>query len=725
MSQGRQHTFTTLFLDVDSVEIPIIQRDYAQGRARAEDVRFGFLSALHSALLAEDGSSIDLDFIYGSFEAKGSRVLSLLDGQQRLTTLFLLHWYIAMRAGHLDDFQQRWARKGRSRFTYATRPSAGEFFDALATAQFVLPDDQTHGLTVSAWLLDCSWFFLAWRSDPTVKSCLAMLDAIHEVFGVTAAGLYPTLIDGDRPRITFHFLNLEDFGLSDDLYIKMNARGKPLTPFENFKAWLVARISDQPWAKQFDLAMDQKWIDFFWRLASKSGVMSGGSPFDDLFLRFMYLMAFFEACTRLERPFMSTQAETAWIVRLREAYGSLPLREFENRNTFSPATVQVVALVLDYFSASATSQEIALLERALSRRHDWPDLVKLNALVAFIRNADGVPDAQVRTIAKSRWERVTSNLIANTRLDGATPTAAAVKGLEGLSSHLTSLYESLAHDNALVSGFTRGQVNEEARKASLIIRDPDCEAYFVDAESHGYLQGCIGFLIDFSQDANGYIDMEAFRRYSRRSKAVLDVRILNSKEHLLERALLSLDDYLVDRGSFKYSFCQPNATAFRDRSENWLRVVGRTGFRGLLDQLGDDVEASLREIIRVAACGDWRKYVVADPQMLRYCHEHLIHRESMKTIYLLSRTRRSGYFVELRSYALYQSLLRDRGALVNALLEYVPVYGYTDPALELTLDGLKLKVRYTDGAWICTKAGEVAPLPPALEKMIEERGFVF
>jgi hypothetical protein len=31
-------------------------------------------------------------------------------------------------------------------------------------------------------------------------------------------------------------LDLKEFNLSDDLYIKMNARGKPLTDFENFKA---------------------------------------------------------------------------------------------------------------------------------------------------------------------------------------------------------------------------------------------------------------------------------------------------------------------------------------------------------------------------------------------------------------------------------------------------------------------------------------------------------
>ena len=91
-------------------------------------------------------------------------------------------------------------------------------------------------------------------------------------------------------------------GLSDDLYIKMNARGKPLTAFENFKAWLVARIGDNPLAAQFDADMNQKWMDFFRRLSREQNI-SEDEGFDDLFLRFLYLIGFFEACRKLKDRF--------------------------------------------------------------------------------------------------------------------------------------------------------------------------------------------------------------------------------------------------------------------------------------------------------------------------------------------------------------------------------------------------------------------------------------
>ena len=67
---------------------------------------------------------------------------------------------------------------------------------------------------------------------------LVMIDAIHDVGSPTAtpAARGQRLIAGDAPAISFQLLPIDDMGSGEDLYIKMNSRGKPLTPFENFKA---------------------------------------------------------------------------------------------------------------------------------------------------------------------------------------------------------------------------------------------------------------------------------------------------------------------------------------------------------------------------------------------------------------------------------------------------------------------------------------------------------
>lgn len=226
-------TFCKLIERHGRVQIPVIQRDYAQGRADQHIVRDDFLKSLHDALcLPEDDPllPLDLDFVYGSV-VNGS--FQPLDGQQRLTTLFLLHWYLAWVDGFSEDFRARIVTAGLSRFSYEVRPSSRDFINAFAS---YVPDVSAADCQdIVSMITDQPWYFRSWRFDPTIRSALSMLDRMHEVFQKTF-GLYVRLIDEAAPAITFQLLDLEQFDLSDDLYIKMNARGKPLTSFETFKA---------------------------------------------------------------------------------------------------------------------------------------------------------------------------------------------------------------------------------------------------------------------------------------------------------------------------------------------------------------------------------------------------------------------------------------------------------------------------------------------------------
>ena len=87
------------------------------------------------------------------------------------------------------------------------------------------------------WIEDQHWFLHTWQHDPTIQSMLVMLEAIHERFADDdCAAAWKRLVDSETPAISFQLLPIEQMGLSEDLYIKMNSRGKPLTPFENFKA---------------------------------------------------------------------------------------------------------------------------------------------------------------------------------------------------------------------------------------------------------------------------------------------------------------------------------------------------------------------------------------------------------------------------------------------------------------------------------------------------------
>lgn len=287
MNIGETLSFFQLFDKGFDIEIPIIQRDYAQGRESVFEVRSQFLNDIFNKLSESPDSftqSLDLDFIYGSLNGRNPEKFSPLDGQQRLTTLFLLHWYLACKDGKNDEFYSLIGQGDKSRFTYQTRTSSAEFFNALVNSMVhiplelikLLPSDKDKNNSLSKTIADCQWFFLSWYQDPTIKSALVMLDAIHAKFS-GSNGFYDKLIQGEKPYITFQFLNLSDFGLSDDLYIKMNARGKSLTYFESFKAKFEQLISDTSYGEivhnrlgkvsvkdYFSNRVDNEWSDLFW-----------------------------------------------------------------------------------------------------------------------------------------------------------------------------------------------------------------------------------------------------------------------------------------------------------------------------------------------------------------------------------------------------------------------------------------------------------------------------
>ncbi|WP_185702598.1 MULTISPECIES: DUF262 domain-containing protein [unclassified Burkholderia] len=717
MSQGKLHTFFGLLEDVDVIEIPVIQRDYAQGRTEVGDIRESFLSAIAGAL-KDENSPLDLDFVYGSVAHDGLRTLSVLDGQQRLTTLFLLHRYLASLDGKFENFRERWWIKegGRTRFAYSTRPSAAEFFEALTVNHFDIPGVHEN-TALSALIVDSKWFFDAWRRDPTVRSALVMLDAIDDKFGNTE-GLYRILVE--ERRVTFHYLDLRDFGLSDDLYIKMNARGKALTPFENFKAWIVEKVADEAWSEDFTTKLDQQWVDLFWTVAGRNG--AGGESFDDLFMRFFYISAYFQTCQRVSGYWNATNDDRSWLSKLRDARGYCPLREFDANGSLMPAQIAEIGVVLDYLASDRGARFVHILQRALAPRADYYDLLRLYAVMAFLLSPDVQKlDDAPHEMCLRRWSRVTRNLIQNTRIDEPSTAVGAIKGLTTLAKHATSLYETLVGDTPGSLGFNRTQIEEERQKAALLLKDDEWGNLLDEAESHWYLQGRVGFLLKLSTTGSSAPGKEQFQKYTAVAKRVLTQDILASQEFVLQRALLSLYDFLPASTGDNHTFCVPNATSYRDRQENWLPVFEDSRFQEFLDAIGDDGPTSLRQLIDNSAATGWRALMVRDPKLLDYCGLRLI-RKSADGVLLLSKVRLSGYFAEAHSYALYLELKRQQraGELSDIKqITYRDVYGDDYPSLYIKSDA-DYWIFFSRDQWNCRRTGgEPAEMPGSIALIAE------
>jgi Protein of unknown function DUF262 len=250
------YTFWNL-LEKYPLQVPPIQRDYAQGRTDTKTtlIREKLVTALREALT--EPRPLRLDFVYGSLPED---TFVPLDGQQRLTTLFLLHWYLAYKEQQLGAVRERLGR-----FGYATRSSSRAFCrELVAWEPTGLPDA---GQKLSERVQDAAWFQPAWLFDPTVQGMLTMLDELALQFGPTS-GLLDRLRAADCP-VDFYFLDMDKVALTDDLYLKMNARGKALTNFENWRAAFDLYLQQQHPARtdfqaDFGVKLDGKWLDFFW-----------------------------------------------------------------------------------------------------------------------------------------------------------------------------------------------------------------------------------------------------------------------------------------------------------------------------------------------------------------------------------------------------------------------------------------------------------------------------
>lgn len=215
------------FSSDNSIAIPILQRDYVQGSDKNSEKRNKFVKHLLDALL--NNMSNEIDFIFGSSDVgKESTYFIPVDGQQRLTTLSLLGWLLNQKCG--NKFSDN-----LTELTYTSRPSTEQFCKELRL--FSLPEKYTK---ISDYIRkEPGWFSYSWLGDPSINSMLELLDYIDallcgkpysENIEIMAKRFF------EQSPITFELLDMKSMNLNDDLYIKMNARGKLLTPFENWKA---------------------------------------------------------------------------------------------------------------------------------------------------------------------------------------------------------------------------------------------------------------------------------------------------------------------------------------------------------------------------------------------------------------------------------------------------------------------------------------------------------
>ena len=655
------------------VKIPIIQRDYAQGRPTKKELREGFLNALH-AYLDEGKPNRDLDFVYGSITDGETKNFTPLDGQQRLTTLFLLHWYLAVRSDNTDNFKEVMLQNNQSRFTYETRTSSKEFCDALINSEIDLDDllesDEGANNSLSKTLKNKVWYFSSWSYDLTIQSMLVMIDAIHDKFN-NYPHFYDKLVDVENPIITFLFLNLQKFSLTDDLYLKMNARGKPLTDFENFKAKFEQYIEEVNWSnEQYELVLhndltrqvsvkeyfahniDTKWADFFWKYRNKKQ-----NSFDTEILNFIRLIFTYQYALKTNSEKDIDPLEFligSAIAKKRNDYtDKFTFSIFKNLNSISKEAVVNLISILDVLSKKqSTITELSFFKEGEILKAIFKNEVSIKQRIIFYAYVEFLKQTNYNTQTLDEWMRVVYNLVENRDFDSSADFAKGLKEIESLLTESNDILNYLKSSSLKISFFVGVQVLEEQIKAHLITKNTIWKAILKEAEQHNYFRGQIGFLLEFSgiieyfeshnscdwSDEEDIVFYEKFNFYKQRAMTVFS--FFNSKENTkykIELAVLSKGDYLVNASSNRRNFL---STSKNMRDFSWKRLLRYNSVeyvkkRNYLKELFDDglfdvdnLEKSLSTISSNALLSDttlgWRKYFINTPKLLDYCGQGFI-----------------------------------------------------------------------------------------------------
>lgn len=532
------------YSDAISFEIPIIQRDYAQGRSdeRSKEIRKTFLGSLIAAVENYPQKNIELDFVYGK---RNKNKVYLLDGQQRITTLYLLHWYLAQRL-------QKPSLLKDVALSYRVRQYANEFTQKISDESTQI--DFTSSIPSQA-IYNCTWFFDAWKHDPTVKGMLNTLDTIHELLKdkkISEEHYWQPLEEG---AVTFYWLDLEEHQLTDELYLKMNARGKQLSNFENFKASLVKRIADNGWKenttekKSFSFKMDTIYTDLFWEYRG------GKTIIDEEAMNFFAGMAMIAHALKEKNDYE----------RIEYLYYN-PLSV--TASDFSVGDFELFKKFLDFYSNTDLSIETPL----------WDKDFKANSVKTFfkifIKDNKSFYKQRVffYTISllfkkiedKAKREdfiRVLRNIIENVPINSKETFVYAIKLMSELLEGVQDIYWYLCK-TAIQSNFASYQVTQEKQKAERIVANIEWKDVIWEAEDHPMFKGDIGFLLLETEN-----DLPLFKKRYEVAKEMFDENGVKGKYRenaLLIRALVSRFD---NWGLFW------SRLVFDSSTETWKRIL--------------------------------------------------------------------------------------------------------------------------------------------------------
>ena len=265
LRNGEKYPLKDFFSGInEKIIIPDLQRDYCWGDS---DLVEKFVDSL---LKLDRDQPITLGLIYGYVDNNLiAEHLQLCDGQQRLTTIFLLLGQLYRLTGEdiikqhlISDFELN--NDDREPYLlYAIRESSLYFLLDL-TYYYFLGNGNIKDVSE---IENQPWFLDSYRQDPSIKSMLEALKTIESVLGndpdaEMIKGFASFMLD----KVEFLYVDMNNRRDGEETFVIINTTGEPLTSNENVKPKVIR-------ANRSIADVATKWEDmeqWFWINRNKS-----------------------------------------------------------------------------------------------------------------------------------------------------------------------------------------------------------------------------------------------------------------------------------------------------------------------------------------------------------------------------------------------------------------------------------------------------------------------
>lgn len=268
---------------VEQIIIPEVQRDYVWGNKEVEgllnsikDDFVEFKKGIELNQISQEDEEIkkafeqyykkqkyscNIGFIYAYNDPEYSGKYFLIDGQQRLTTIYLLLLVLASEKSEFrEKFIKLYTLNGLPIIDYRVR-EASHFL-----LKGVISNYSDKGIDIK----NQSWFYKDYESDKTIFSIVENIEIIKQ-FLIKENIINDDFINYVQDYIEFWYFDTNISEQGEELYIYMNARGEQMQENENLKADLLGKIkqSDYSNSSLSDLKNNwgtkwEEWQQFFW-----------------------------------------------------------------------------------------------------------------------------------------------------------------------------------------------------------------------------------------------------------------------------------------------------------------------------------------------------------------------------------------------------------------------------------------------------------------------------